>query len=82
VIPLGCNLHANMTAHVVVTSAPHYAITRPDGKFSFKSLEPGAYKLRVWNEGGAAPVAQEVVIKPDKNSVTVVARAGGARGKL
>ncbi len=58
VIRLGCNLHANMSAYLVVVSAPHYVITDGSGKFSFRSVEPGKYKLRVWSERSAEPVTQ------------------------
>ena len=39
-IKLGCNLHANMSAHVVVVAAPHYAVSDAAGSFHFRSLVP------------------------------------------
>jgi len=75
VIRLGCNLHANMSAFLVVVSAPHYVITDGTGKFKFNSLEPGKYKLRVWSEKSAQPVTEEVNVKPGANQVTLTARA-------
>jgi hemoglobin len=47
-IRLGCNLHANMAAHVVVVAAPHYVVTDASGGFKFRSLPPGKYKLKAW----------------------------------
>jgi plastocyanin len=71
IVRLGCNLHANMSAYIVVVSAPHYAITDDKGRFVFKSLEPGTYKLRAWSEKSLAPVAQNVVVKAGQNQVKV-----------
>ena len=80
-VAIGCNLHANMNAHIAVVSAPHYAVAR-DGKFTFKSLEPGTYKLRVWSERSVEPTVQDLTIKPDRNTVAVKLKVGAARGPL
>jgi plastocyanin len=71
IVRLGCNLHANMSAYVIVVSAPHYAITNDKGEFQFRSLEPGSYKLRAWSERSAVPVTQNVVIKAGANRTRV-----------
>jgi plastocyanin len=71
IIRLGCNLHANMSAYIVVVGAPHYAITNDKGQFNFKSLEPGKYRLRAWSEKTMKPQEQAIEISADKNSVTV-----------
>jgi plastocyanin len=71
IVRLGCNLHANMSAYVVVVAAPHYAITDASGRFHFKSLEPGTYKLRAWSERSMAPVTETVVVKAGENVVKV-----------
>jgi plastocyanin len=86
IIRVGCNLHANMWAHIVVVSAPHYAITDGKGRFAFRSLEPGRYKLRAWSERTLKPITQEITINPEQNSVTVKvpadAPAGGGPDKF
>ena len=41
------------------------------GKFSFRSLEPGRYKLRAWSEKTDEPTTIDVVIKPESNTVAV-----------
>ncbi len=80
IIRLGCNLHANMSAYIVVVSAPHYAVTDDKGHFTFRSLEPGKYKLRAWSEKTLKPVIQEITIAPDKNTVTVTLAADAPGG--
>src|SRR5262249_50735084 len=63
IVRLGCNLHANMSAYIVVVAAPAYVVTDDGGKFSFKHLAPGKYKLKAWSERSKAPITQDVVIK-------------------
>ncbi len=77
---LGCNLHANMSAHIVVVSQPHYVIADSSGKFSFKSLAPGKYKMKIWSEKSTQPVTSEVTIKAGKNSVSGSVTADEADG--
>lgn len=80
IVRLGCNLHANMSAYVVVVGAPHYAISDDKGLFSFKSLEPGKYRLRAWSERTTKPREQMIEIKPQRNSVTVSLPADAPSG--
>lgn len=68
IVHLGCNLHSNMSAYIVVVSQPHYVLTDASGRFKFRSLEPGRYKMRVFSEH-AAPAVQDVVVKPAANEV-------------
>ena len=82
ILHLGCNLHANMSAHIVVVSAPHYAIVDGKGHFGFKSLEPGKYKLRAWSEKSLTPSTQEVTIKPNANTVAMSLRPDAPEGFL
>ena len=80
-IHLGCNLHANMSADIVVVAAPHYVITDGKGRFSFKSLEPGKYLLRVWSERSLKPITQEIAIKPEPNQVAIKVPADAPFGQ-
>jgi len=70
-VRLACNLHANMSAYIVVVSAPHYVVTDPSGEFRFASLEPGKYTLKAYSERSLAAYTTEIAIKPGKNQVTV-----------
>ena len=42
IIRLGCNLHANMAAYVVVVAAPHYVVTDASGGFSSAACRPAS----------------------------------------
>ncbi|HZS37738.1 MAG TPA: carboxypeptidase regulatory-like domain-containing protein [Polyangia bacterium] len=80
IVRLGCNLHANMAAYIVVVSAPHYAVTDAKGNFKFRSLEPGKYKLRAWSESSTQPATQDVVVKPEDNTITIKLAADAPSG--
>jgi plastocyanin len=49
VVTLGCNIHDNMLAYIVVTGAPYFGRTGADGEWTAPSLPPGRYSLRVWH---------------------------------
>jgi hypothetical protein len=80
IVRLGCNLHANMSAYVVVVDAPHYAVVDADGNFSFKSLAPGKYKVQAWIEPSGEPTTSEVTVKAGDNesNIDIKASAGPA----
>jgi plastocyanin len=80
IVRLGCNIHTNMSAYVVVVDAPHYAVADAEGKFSFKSLGPGKYKVRAWSEQSAEPKTTEVVIKAGANEATIDMKGGARQG--
>jgi hemoglobin len=82
IVRIGCNLHANMSAVVAVVSAPYYAVTDARGHFAFRSLKPGAYRLRAYSEGRDEPTVQVIRIAPERNSVTVALSAASSSGPL
>src|SRR5262249_40465183 len=45
-----CNVHAEMSAYVVVTETPYFAKTDQDGKFVLTDVPPGKYSLKIWHE--------------------------------
>jgi hemoglobin len=67
IVRLGCNIHANMSAYVVVVDAPHYVVVDDDGSFAFKSLAPGNYTVRAWSEKSGEPVVSKLVVKAGAN---------------
>ena len=50
VVRIFCNIHSNMSAVVVVTPTPWFALSAKDGRFSIADVPPGEYQLRVWHE--------------------------------
>jgi plastocyanin len=56
VVTLGCNIHDDMLAYIVVTSAAYFGRSGPRGEWSVADLPPGRYRLRLWhpllNEAG------------------------------
>jgi len=80
IVRLGCNLHANMSAFIAVVAAPAYVVTDGDGRFAFKRLPPGRYRLKAWSERSAAPITQDIAIKPGKNTVNLGVTGDAPRG--
>lgn len=80
IVRVGCNLHANMSAYIAVVSAPAYVVTDEAGKFSFKHLPPGKYKLKAWSERSKAPISQDLTIKAGANEVKVGVTGDAAPG--
>jgi plastocyanin len=76
IVRLGCNLHANMSAYIIVVDAPHYVVADANGEFSFKSLAPGKYKVQAWNEASGDPMTSEITIKDGPNEANLYLKAG------
>ncbi len=49
-VPLLCNVHAEMSAFVVVVDNPYFGVTAKDGSFTINNVPPGTYKLKTWHE--------------------------------
>ncbi len=49
VITLGCNIHDNMLAYIVVTKAAYFGRTDARGIWSVADLPPGRYRVKVWH---------------------------------
>ena len=64
-IPLLCNVHAEMSAFVVVLDNPYFGVTGKDGSFKIDNVPPGTYKLKTWHEK-LRSVEQEVKVESSK----------------
>jgi len=62
VVTLGCNIHDNMLAYIVVTRAPWFGRTDAEGKWAVANLPAGRSRLRVWHPLLNEPLAVERVI--------------------
>lgn len=69
VITLGCNIHDNMLAYIVVTDAPFFGRTDAAGSWSAPAIPGGRYRVRVWhplaNEPGEVEQAVQVGVDRD-----------------
>jgi plastocyanin len=80
IVRLGCNLHANMQAYIAIVAAPAYVVTDDTGRYAFKHLEPGKYKLKAWSEKSKAPIEQDITIKVGANAINVGVAADAPAG--
>lgn len=49
VVTLGCNIHDNMLAYILVTAAPHFGLADDHGAWQVDDLTPGRYRVRLWH---------------------------------
>lgn len=58
---LGCNIHDQMAAWVVIVETPYFARSAADGQAVLADVPAGNYRLRVWHPGLAvgAPAADQ-----------------------
>ena len=50
IIRVTCDVHAWMTAWLVVQDHPYYALTDETGAFQLADVPSGEYALKVWHE--------------------------------
>jgi len=50
IVQIYCNVHAQMSAIVVVRDNPWFTQPQSDGTFSLKNVPPGSYTLHAWHE--------------------------------
>jgi plastocyanin len=50
VVRVFCNIHATMSAIIVVLNTPYFDTTRKDGTFQFSAVPAGEYWLRLFHE--------------------------------
>ncbi|GJQ58584.1 MAG: hypothetical protein D8M57_09040 [Candidatus Scalindua sp. AMX11] len=66
-VPLLCNVHAEMSAFVVVLDNPYFSVTGRDGVFTIENVPPGTYKLNAWHEK-LKTVSKEVTVEAGKTT--------------
>src|SRR5512138_161660 len=49
-IQVGCDVHAWMSAWVLVVDVPYYAVTDARGRFAIAGVPPGSYTAIAWHE--------------------------------
>ena len=71
---LGCNIHDNMAAWVVIVETPYYGRSGADGKLTLANVPPGDYRLRVWHTRlpvGAPALDQAVAVAATSSNAAV-----------
>ena len=71
---LGCNIHDNMVAWVVVVDTPYFGLNAKGGPVVLNNVPAGSYRLRVWHPGlavGASASEQALLVDSADASVTV-----------
>lgn len=57
-VPVKCDVHSWMRAHIGVLDHPFFAVTGEDGAFTLKNLPAGTYTLEAWHETLGTTTAQ------------------------
>jgi hypothetical protein len=71
IITLGCNIHDNMLAYIVVTAAPYFGRTDANGDWTSPDLPAGKYDVRVWHP-----------LSHDRQEAESVVHAGAAPSRV
>ena len=51
-MPVNCNIHPFMEAHILVQDHPYMAVSGEDGTFAIKNLPAGKHNFVFWHESG------------------------------
>jgi plastocyanin len=73
IVPLLCIVHPEMSAYLVVSPTPYFAITGEDGSFEIKNVPPGTYTLKTWSEDGKG-ATQSVTVAGSKVNVELTVK--------
>jgi plastocyanin len=57
-----CNVHPRMVALVQVMATHHFAQPGADGQFTISGVEPGTYRLHVWQERAPTEVVKDITV--------------------
>ncbi|MET0350365.1 MAG: methylamine utilization protein [Rhizobacter sp.] len=71
---LGCNIHDQMAAWIIVVDTPHFARTAAAGTAPLAGVAPGHYRLKAWHPSlpaDVAPAATPITLGADDQSTTV-----------
>tara|TARA_R110001599_G_scaffold64023_5_gene179710 strand:- start:12579 stop:13193 length:615 start_codon:yes stop_codon:yes gene_type:complete len=80
VVVMGCNIHDQMIAYILVVDTPFYGIAPDNGVVTINDVPSGDYSLRVWHSRlpvGAAALKQS--LKIDGSEATIKVTLKGVR---
>jgi plastocyanin len=78
VVTLGCNIHDNMLAYIVVTRAPYFGRTDASGKWVVPNLPAGRFRLRLWHPLLNEPLEVERLVEAGAGEALVEIRLARA----
>jgi plastocyanin len=78
VVVLGCNIHDQMAAWVLVLETPYFGKTPASGQVALPDVPPGTYQLRVWHPGlpPGDPAQERAITVGSANLVATVPLKG------
>jgi plastocyanin len=81
-VTLGCNIHDNMLAYIIVTAAPFFGRTDANGDWVTANVPMGTYRVKVWhpllNESGPS-VERTFEVRSDTRTEVIVRLARALR---
>jgi hypothetical protein len=77
IVPIFCDIHSHMSAHILVFTHPYFAVTDEAGRYQIPNVPAGTYTLMVWSELGVA--APRRVTVPDGGSIEADFQVGRDR---
>jgi len=73
IIAIECEvLHTWMSAYIVVTSSPYFAVTDKYGQFSIEEIPVGSFELEVWHEKLGRQSKKVVILEGRSSRVDLV----------
>lgn len=69
-VPVKCDVHGWMRAHIGVLDHPFFAVTGREGTFSLKDLPAGTYTVEAWHETLGTQTTQVTVGTGESKDVT------------
>lgn len=77
---LGCNIHDQMAAWVVIVETPWFGRSGADGRVNLQGVPPGSYRLRAWH--ASLPMgdpASDQPLRVDATTQQATVKLAGAR---
>lgn len=82
VVRIFCNIHAHMSAVIVVLPTPWFAVTSSTGNFEIAGVPPGQYRMKVFHERATQvtldKLTREVIIteQSEQHPVITISESG------
>lgn len=67
IVRVFCDIHAHMSAHILVFAHRYFAVTDSDGRYRLEAVPPGTYTMVAWNP--ALPSQSRRVVVPEDGEV-------------